>query len=158
MKKFVLLAVLSQLSEFAHACGTDAQREAMAKALYTNAEMQAFVCGKNSCPLQDFESGLRFEEYSKLFHGKKIPVCLVEPNLSATNSYTGVFASTGSDFSLQFVSYGTGVKVGVNKSGTPMISEYSVSDPDNEDYSVSEYLWSGKGFLFTKTKKISGLI
>lgn len=156
MKRIVLLTVLSLIAEFAHACGTDVQHDAMAKALYTDAEMQAFVCGKDSCPLQDFESGLRFDEYSESFHGKKISVCLVEPNLSATNSYTGVFASTGSDFSLQFVSYGTGVKVGVNKSGTPMISEYSVSDPDNEDYSVNEYLWSGKGFLFTKTKKIGG--
>ncbi|MDR5750383.1 MULTISPECIES: hypothetical protein [unclassified Caballeronia] len=148
---FVLIALLS-FSGLACACGTDAQREKMAAKLYADAEMQKFVCGaSDSCSMEDFKAGLQFQKYERPFHGAVLSVCLVEPTLTATNSFTGVFAKKNGRYAFQFISYGTGVKVQVNKAGIPMVLEYSVVDPNNPDYSLNQYLWNGKAFIFSRT-------
>jgi hypothetical protein len=145
---FFFLFIFSRL---VLACGTDVQREKMAEKLYADADMQKFVCGsEDSCSMQEFKDGLHFNQYEESFHGKKILVCLVEPTLNARNSYVGIFAAKGGDFEFQFISYGTGVKIGVNKSGVPMIAEYSFFDQDNPDYSINKYLWNGMRFVFPR--------
>lgn len=133
------------------ACGSAAQHHEMATRLYTDVDMQKFVCGSDACTFSEFESGLKFSEYNKLYKGKVISVCLVVPKLSATNSYTGVFVSKSSDLVFQMISYGTGIKVGAAKNGVPMISEGGVNDSDNPDYSINQYLWNGAGFIFSRT-------
>jgi hypothetical protein len=147
---FVLIALLC-LSGWACAYGTDAQREKMAAKLYADADMQKFVCASDSCSMEDFKGGLQFQKYEELFHGKVLSICLVEPTLTATNSYTGVFAEKNGEYAFQFISYGSGVKVDVNKAGIPMVLEYSVSDPGNPDYSLNQYLWNGQAFIFSRT-------
>ncbi|WP_321839671.1 hypothetical protein [Paraburkholderia bannensis] len=122
----------------------------MAEKLYADADMQKFVCGSDSCLEQDFAKGLQFNQYDESFRGKKLQVCLVEPILTAINLYTGIFATQGGDFEFQFISYGSGVTVSVNKARVPMIVEYSVSDPDNPDYSLNQYLWNGSAFIFSR--------
>ncbi|HEY1995610.1 hypothetical protein [Paraburkholderia sp.] len=112
--------------------------------------MQKFVCASDSCSKQEFEKALHFKWYERSFRGKKLQVCLVEPILSATNSYTGIFVAQGGDFEFQFISYGTGIKVGVDKTGAPMIIEYSVNDPDNPDNSIDQYVWNGSAFVFSR--------
>lgn len=151
VKSVFIFYVLHLISGGACACGSDAQRGSMAKRLYEDADMQKFVCGSDSCLMQDFEKGLQFHRYDESFYGRVLSVCLIEPVLSAANSYTGIFAKMRDEFEFQFISYGTGVKVGVDKIGVPMISEYGVSDPGNLDYSVSQYLWNGRIFVFIKS-------
>ncbi|MCP3712658.1 hypothetical protein M3I54_38055 [Paraburkholderia sp. CNPSo 3274] len=137
------------------ACGTDVQRQRMAEKLSADAEMQKFVCGaSDSCSMGDFKAGLQFQEYEERFHGQVLSVCLVVPTLTATNSYTGVFAEKNGEYAFQFISYGTGVKAQVNKAGIPMILEYSVADPDNPDYSLNQYLWNGQAFIFNRSVPI----
>lgn len=150
MKNVFIFFVLFILSGLVLACGTDVQRERMAEKLYADADMQKFVCASDSCSKREFAKGLQFNRYEESFLGKKLQVCLVEPTLSATNSYTGIFAAQSGDFEFQFISYGSGVKVSVNKAGVPMIIEYSVSDPDNPDYSLNQYLWNGAAFIFSR--------
>ncbi|WP_148669145.1 hypothetical protein [Burkholderia pyrrocinia] len=150
MKKVFVFAALLLFSGLVRACGSDAQRESMAKRLYEDADMQKFVCGSDSCSMQDFERGLQFHQYDESFIGRVLSVCLVEPVFSAANSYTGVFVKRLDEFEFQFISYGTGVKVGVNKNGVPEALEYSVSDPGNLDYSINQYLWNGMVFIFIK--------
>jgi hypothetical protein len=155
MKNMLILIVLLCFPGLACACGSDAQREKMAERLYADAEMQKFVCGaSDSCSMEDFKASLQFQTYEEPFHGKILSVCLVEPTLTATNSYTGVFAGKNGDYVFQFISFGTGVKVQVNKAGIPMLLEYSVSDPDNPGYSLNKYLWSGRAFIFYRTVPI----
>lgn len=155
MKNIFILIALLFFFGLACACGTDVQREKLAAKLYTDAEMQKFVCGaSDSCSMMDFKAGLQFQRYEERFHGQVLSVCLVEPALTATNSYTGVFARKNGDYAFQFISYGTGVKVQVNKTGIPMVLEYSVSDPDNPDYSLNQYLWNGQAFIFSRTVPI----
>ena len=155
MKNILILIVLLYFSGLACACGTDAQREKMAEKLYADAEMQKFVCGaSDSCSMEGFQAGLQFQKYEEPFHGQVFSVCLVEPTLTATNSYTGVFVKKNGEYAFQFISYGTGVKVQVNKAGIPMILEYSVSNPDNPDYSLNQYLWNGQAFIFSRTVPI----
>ncbi|CAB4046845.1 hypothetical protein [Paraburkholderia phenoliruptrix] len=155
MKNILILIVLLCFSGLACACGTDAQREKMAEKLYADAEMQKFVCGaSDSCSMEDFKAGLQFQKYEEPFHGQVLSVCLVEPTLTATNFYTGVFVKKNGEYTFQFISYGTAVKVQVNKAGVPMILEYSVSDPDNPDYSLNQYLWNGQAFIFSRTVPI----
>lgn len=155
MKNIFILFFLLYLSGWACACGADAQREKMAEKLYGNAEMQKFVCGaSDSCSIEDFKAGLQFQKHEERFHGQTISVCLVEPTLTATNSYTGVFAKKNSEYEFQFISYGAGVKVQVNKAGVPMILEYSVIDPDNPGYSLNRYLWNGRAFIFSRAVPI----
>lgn len=60
----------------------------------------------------------------------------------------------GRGFRISAFSYGTGVKVGFNGAGIPMISEYSYRDPDNPDNSVNQYLWSGRAFIFARKVKL----
>lgn len=151
MKIFSTFIILFILSRTALACGTDIQHEQMAEKLYTNSDMQKFVCASDFCPLHEFKDGLQFHEYDKSFHGKIISVCLVEPVLSATNSYTGIFANKSGEFEFQFISYGSGVEVGTNKAGTPTITEYSVNDPNNPYHSSNQYLWNGTTFIFSHT-------
>lgn len=155
MAKNILISIfLLCLSGVACACGTDAQREKMAEKLYADAEMRRFVCGaSDSCSTEDFKVGLQFQEYEEPFHGQVLSVCLVEPTLTAANSYTGVFAKNG-EYEFQFISYGTGIKVQINKAGIPMILEYSASDPDNSGYSLKRYLWNGRAFIFSRAVKI----
>src|ERR1700754_3732087 len=129
MRKPLIFAALFFISGCACACGTDVQRESMAKRLYSDSDMQKFVCAKDSCSPREFRSGLQFHQYDEPYHGKTLSVCIIEPTLSATNSYTGVFASTGKGFEFQLISYGTGIKVGIDKAATPMISEYAPNDP-----------------------------
>ncbi|WP_153041227.1 hypothetical protein [Paraburkholderia monticola] len=150
MKKIFILVVLFIFSGLTFACGSDIQREKMAEKLYADDDMRKFACAADSCSKQEFEQALQFNRYEQSFHGKKLQVCLVEPTLSATNSYTGVFVTQGNDFEFQFISYGTGVKVGVNKVGVPMIIEGGFSDPDNPDNSVNQYLWNGSAFIFSR--------
>lgn len=151
MKKISVFLFLFIFSRLVLACGTDIQREKMAEKLYADEDMQKFVCGsEDSCSMQDFKDGLQFNRYEELFRGEKILVCLVEPTLNARNSYTGIFSAKGGDFEFQFISYGTGVKVSADKSGIPMIIEYSFFDPDNPDYSINQYLWNGVAFVFSR--------
>jgi hypothetical protein len=150
MKKVLIFFVQFIFSGLVFACGTDVQRERMAEKLYADTDMQKFVCASDSCSKQEFEGALHFNHYERSFRGKKLQVCLVEPTLSAANSYTGIFVAQGGDFEFQFISYGTGVKVRVNKAGVPMIIEYSVSDPDNPDYSINQYVWNGSAFIFSR--------
>ncbi|WP_157661768.1 hypothetical protein [Burkholderia ubonensis] len=150
MKKIFTFAAFLLLSGLALACGSDVQRVSMAKRLYEDTDMRKFVCGSDSCSMQDFEERVQFHRYDESFRGKILSVCLVEPVLSATNSYTGVFAKIWDGFEFQFISYGTGVKVGIDKMSVPMILEYGISDPDNIDYSVNQYLWNGRFFVFVK--------
>lgn len=148
---FILIALLCSFG-LACACGTDAQREKMAVKLYADAEMQRFVCGaSDSCSMDDFKARLQFRKYKKPFHGSVLSVCLVESTLTATNSFTGVFAKKNGEYAFQFISYGTGVKVQVNRAGIPMVLEYSVVDPNYPDYSLNQYLWNGQAFIFSRT-------
>ncbi|WP_124519028.1 hypothetical protein [Burkholderia stagnalis] len=150
MKKISIFTVLLLFYRLVPACGSDVQQEGMAKRLYEDINMQKFVCGSDSCSIQDFEGGLQFHQYDESFRGKVLSVCLVEPVLSAANSYTGVFAKMGAGFAFQFISYGTGIKVRAGRGGIPMILEYGVSDPDNLGYSVNQYFWNGSNFIFIK--------
>jgi hypothetical protein len=150
MKNGIIFTILIFLSGLACACGSDIQHEKMAKRLYADADMQKFVCGSDSCTMDEFENGLQFHQFDEQYHGKKLSVCVIEPTLNATNSYTGVFASKGDDFEFQLISYGTGIKVGVDKAGIPMISEYGFNDPDNPSDSINQYLWNGKAFVFVR--------
>ncbi|EPX98867.1 MULTISPECIES: hypothetical protein [Ralstonia] len=154
MRKISMLLALLFFSELVCACGTNAQREKMAEKLYADNDMQKFVCASDSCSMQQFEEGLQFHKYEKSFRGKKVLICLVEPKLSATNSYAGIFSAKGGEYEFQFISYGTGVKVVANKVGIPMIVEYGVSDPDNPDYSLNQYLWNGRKFIFYRNMKV----
>lgn len=137
------------------ACGSDIQQRKMAERLYADADMQKFVCASDSCSMREFEKGLQFNKYEQMFRGKIFSVCLVEPTLSAINSYTGIFADRNGEFEFQFISYGSGVKVDANKVGIPMIIEYSVSDPDNSAYSLNQYLWNGAAFIYSRTVPLS---
>ncbi|WP_199540094.1 hypothetical protein [Paraburkholderia kururiensis] len=105
---------------------------------------------KDSCPMQEFKDILQFNSYEASFHGKGIAMCVVEPKLSARNSYAGVFAAKDGNFELQFIFYGAGIKFGANRTGAPMILECSSFDPDSPDYSINRYLWNGKGFVFSR--------
>lgn len=154
MKKVFIFSALLFVSELACACGSNLQRESMARRLYADADMQKFVCASDSCSIGKFKGGLQFHQYNEQYHKKTLFVCIIEPTLSSTNSYTGVFASTGGDFEFQFISYGTGVNVGVNGGGIPIISEYSYIDPDNPDNSVNQYLWNGRAFIFARNVKL----
>ncbi|WP_431825008.1 hypothetical protein [Burkholderia sp. F1] len=148
MKKVFIFYVLLLFSGVACACGSDAQRESMAKRLYADIGMRKFVCGRDSCSMQDFEEGLQFNQYDESFRGRDLLVCLVESILNSANSYAGVFVEKASEFEFKFISYGTGVKAGVGKNGALMILEYSVSDHGNCDYSMNKYLWNGVDFVF----------
>lgn len=152
MKKALIFVMLLLFSGFVCACGNSSQREKMAEKLFADADMQKFVCARDSCSVQEFADGLKFHRYDVPFREKKVEVCVVEPALSATNSYTGIFSTSSGDFEFQFISYGAGIKVGTNKGGLPMIIEFSPSDPDNPGYSISQYLWNGRVFIFSRTK------
>ncbi|MDR5734153.1 hypothetical protein QCE47_17735 [Caballeronia sp. LZ025] len=147
---YIFIAFLCLFGQ-ASACGTNDQREKMAEKLHGDADMKRFVCASDSCSIEDFKRGLKFERFKVLYHGQVFSVCLVEPTLTAANSYTGVFASKRGEYAFQFVSYGAGIKVKVNKAGVPTIFEYSVTDPDNPDYSLNQYLWNGQKFIFSRT-------
>ncbi|WP_155633153.1 hypothetical protein [Burkholderia stagnalis] len=153
MNKIFIFTVLLLFYRLVHACGSDAQREDMAKRLYEDINMQQFVCGSDSCSIQDFKGGLQFHRYDESFRGKVLSVCLVEPVLSAANSYTEVFVKIGVGFAFQFISYGTGIKVGAGTGGIPMILEYGVSNSDNLDYSVNQYFWNGSNFILLKISR-----
>lgn len=153
MRSLFAFVLLFSVSAKILACGSDAQHREMATRLYSGVDMPKFVCGADACTFAEFESGLQFSVYDESYKGKVISVCLVAPKLSSTNSYTGVFVSKGSDLIFQMISFGTGIKVGASKNGVPMISEGSVDDPDNPDYSVNQYLWNGGGFIFSRTVK-----
>jgi hypothetical protein len=150
MKWSLLFFAILFFSGFACACGSNAQRENMSERLYADADMRKFVCENDSCSALQFENELQFHQIDEQYQGAKLSVCVIEPTLNAANSYTGVFASKGGDFEFQLISYGTGVKVGVDKTGIPMISEYSFSDPDNPGDSINQYLWNGRAFVFVR--------
>jgi hypothetical protein len=150
IEKMLILIGLLLISRLACACGSDIQQESMAKRLYADPDMRKFICAGESCSTQDFRRRLQFRKYAERYHGRTLPICVIEPTLSATNSYTGVFASEGDGFQFQLISYGTGIKIGADNDGTPSIFEYSFDDPDNPDNSFNQYLWNGKAFVFVK--------
>jgi hypothetical protein len=135
MKEFFTFITLLFFSRIALPCGTDAQHKEMAETLFSDSGMQKFVCASDFCTMHEFKEGLQFHEYGESYHWETISVCLVEPVLSATNSYTGIFVSKNGEFKSQFISYGSGVEVSTSKTGIPTITEYSVSDTDNQHYS-----------------------
>ncbi|MCG5071902.1 hypothetical protein [Paraburkholderia tagetis] len=147
MRRFFIFVSLLFSSGLVFACGTDIQRERMAERLHADIDMQKFVCAADSCPISEFEKGLKFYKYKESFRGKVILICVIESALNAKNSYTGIFAAKSGEFEFQFISYGSGIKVGANKAGVPMIMEYGVSDPDGSEYSLNQYLWNGEGFI-----------
>lgn len=155
MKRVFVSAVLLGLSGLVCACGSGPQLENMAKRLYADVDMRKFVCAKDLCSIDEFKIGVKFHRYDERYHKNKIVVCIVEPVLSAANSYAGIFVNKGGDFELQFISYGTGVKVGVNGAGIPMIFEYGFGDPDNPDNVVNQYLWNGESFVFIRSVKLA---
>ncbi|WP_233835239.1 hypothetical protein [Paraburkholderia sp. ZP32-5] len=90
----------------------------MTEKLYADAEMQKFVCGESdSCSMEDFKAGLQFQKYEGRFNGQALSVCLVEPILTATNFYTGVFVGKNGGYAFQFISYGTASKSGSTRPG-----------------------------------------
>lgn len=96
--KVPILIVLLLASQLALACGTDTQQESMAKRLYADSDMRKFTCTGESCSIQEFRRRLQFHQYYERYHGKILSICVIDPTVSATNSYTGVFVSKGDKF------------------------------------------------------------
>jgi hypothetical protein len=149
MKYSIVFAVLL-FSNGVFACGSGSQKAKMAHQLYAHTEMRQFVCASDSCSENAFANGLMFHRFEQVFRGHRLRVCLAEPALTAANSYTGVFAETGGNYKLQFISYGAGVKFEKNGGGVPLLKEYTVTDPRDDYSSVSIYLWNGSHFIYSR--------
>lgn len=70
--------------------------------------------------------------------------------MTAANSYTGIFAETGENYRLQFISYGARIKFEKNGRGVPWLKEYTVTDHRDDYLSVSIYLWNGSHFIYSR--------
>jgi hypothetical protein len=122
----------------------------MANQLFSDDDMRAFVCASDTCTKEKFLSGITFHKFEVSAHGLPVEICLVEPLLSATNSYTGVFAEYRGDWDFQFISYGAGIKVTKSNAGLPMLQEYGVIDSEDSNSTVTFYIWDGAKFVFIK--------
>jgi hypothetical protein len=98
-------------------CDSNLQKQEMANQLFSDDDMRAFVCASDTCTKEKFLSGITFHKFEVSAHGLPVEICLVEPLLSATNSYTGVFAEYRGDWDFQFISYGAGIKVTKSNAG-----------------------------------------
>ncbi|MDR6378452.1 hypothetical protein [Paraburkholderia caledonica] len=148
--KYSIVFVFILFSNCAFACGSGLQKAKMARQLYVDTEMRQFVCASDSCSENAFADRLMFHRFEQVFRGHGLRVCLVEPALTAANSYTGVFAETGGNYRLQFISYGAGVKFEKNGRGVPLLKEYAITDHRDDYSSVSIYLWNQSHFIYSR--------
>jgi hypothetical protein len=147
MKIFVFLAFFI-FSSVGYACDGENSRREMVAQLFSDHDMRNFVCGEDDCTSEKFYSGVVFNKIVAIYRGKKLKICLVTPEFSAVNSFTGIFAGSEERLLFQFISFGAGIKIEKNKDGTPIILEYGFNDSSEEPQSVVTYKWNGKYFVF----------
>ncbi|WP_211611864.1 hypothetical protein [Paraburkholderia haematera] len=132
----------------AQACGSFSLKHRLASKLFSDTDMRLFVCGSDKCSTDKFYHGLKFRAYSESFRGGPLNICLVDPIKIARNSYTGVFAGLRGNLHFQLISFGTGVEVGHDVGGVPVLTEHDAYDPSTGHQSGAVYVWNGAGFVF----------
>ncbi|MFL9898147.1 hypothetical protein PQR75_36190 [Paraburkholderia fungorum] len=112
--------------------------------------MRLFVCGSDKCSIDRFYRGLKFRAYSESFRDGTLNICLVDPIKTARNSYTGVFAGLRKSIRFQLISFGTGVGIGHDGGGVPVLIEHDAYDPSMGRQSGALYVWDGTDFVFER--------